>query len=533
MKKYFLLLVFLPLIALSQTKPPIQASIYDSTKTNGYYYCVPFSLSVPVDYSPTQMILDNYFRIIYYRFFGAGGPLGSSTDFKIQPNGKMSYFLLNKFYILDENFKIIDSVSAKNGYSMDPHELRILPNGNYLYLAVKDTTMNLLPYKWFGDNNNEPGLPNATVKTAVIQELNSKKELVFEWVSTYPGRFKFGDVDSVWLNIKPNVDWTHSNALDVDTDGNILLSTRHFNEITKINRTTGEIMWRFGGKNNQFIFANDTIGFTGQHFIRRIANGNVTLFDNGAFTDPPVARALEYQLDEKNKIATLKWQYIKDSKVSSTAMGSVQRLENGNTLINYGFIPSSHPNFILLDNDSKPIAEVKLPPTYASYRLYNYNVLPFKLKRPRISCLKVDGKFYLTTDNHFPTYQWSNGETTQSIEIKSKGTYNVFVPYENGYISSEYFEVENINNPCNSTDIDEETGINEVSIYPNPAVDYIIYNSNSLDFVSNTIKIFNQLGECVLESDLKEASQKVNISELPQGIYIVINNTNVKKFIKY
>ena len=38
----------------------------------------------------------------------------------------------------------------------------------------------------------------------------------------------------------------------------LMISSRHLNEITKISRTTGDIIWRFGGKNNQFTFVNDT-----------------------------------------------------------------------------------------------------------------------------------------------------------------------------------------------------------------------------------------------------------------------------------
>ena len=54
-------------------------------------------------------------------------------------------------------------------------------------------------------------------------------------------------------------DFPHMNAIDVDTDGHILLSSRSTSEITKINRDTGEIIWRFGGVNNQFTFANDPL----------------------------------------------------------------------------------------------------------------------------------------------------------------------------------------------------------------------------------------------------------------------------------
>ena len=50
-------------------------------------------------------------------------------------------------------------------------------------------------------------------------------------------------------------------------DGNLLLSCRHLDEVIKINKNTGNIMWRLGGeasKNNEFTFLNDTTdGFVG------------------------------------------------------------------------------------------------------------------------------------------------------------------------------------------------------------------------------------------------------------------------------
>ncbi|GIT32243.1 MAG: hypothetical protein Ct9H300mP2_3220 [Candidatus Neomarinimicrobiota bacterium] len=43
------------------------------------------------------------------------------------------------------------------------------------------------------------------------------------------------------------IDYVHANAIELDNDGNILLSCRHMDEITKINHQTGEIIWRLGG----------------------------------------------------------------------------------------------------------------------------------------------------------------------------------------------------------------------------------------------------------------------------------------------
>lgn len=57
-----------------------------------------------------------------------------------------------------------------------------------------------------------------------------------------------GDLASIPIN------WSHGNALDLDTDGNLLVSFRNLSEVVKIDTRTGRVMWRLGGARNQFAF---------------------------------------------------------------------------------------------------------------------------------------------------------------------------------------------------------------------------------------------------------------------------------------
>ena len=97
-------------------------------------------------------------------------------------------------------------------------------------------------------------------------------------------------------------------------------------------------MWRWGGRDNEFTFINDSAKFLTQHDIRRLSNGHVTLFDNGRGEIPVhPAAAKEYILDENAKTATLVWKHVNDSTSHSGAgLGNVQRYANGNTLVSYG-----------------------------------------------------------------------------------------------------------------------------------------------------------------------------------------------------
>ncbi|MEJ2196259.1 MAG: aryl-sulfate sulfotransferase [Ignavibacteriaceae bacterium] len=169
------------------------------------------------------------------------------------------------------------------------------------------------------------------------------------------------------------MDYVHANALEVDLDGNILISSRHLDEITKIDRQTGKTIWRWGGEyceNNEFTFINDSIGFSHQHFIKKLSNGNITLFDNGNLHSPQFSRVAEYQLDEVNKFATLIWEYRNDPETFSGAMGSVNRLDNHNTIIGWG--SNSLPAISEVKPDGEVVLFLSLPDTIYNYRGYKF-----------------------------------------------------------------------------------------------------------------------------------------------------------------
>jgi hypothetical protein len=131
-------------------------------------------------------------------------------------------------------------------------------------------------------------------------------------------------------------DYDHPNSLGFDRDGNYIVSFRHLGQIMKLNFTTGDIMWRLGGAQNQFTFVNDPLnGFSAQHSARIMSNGNLLLYDNGTRHNPPESRAVEYALDTTAKTATLVWQFRHSPIIYTPYVGLVQRLANGNTVVAY------------------------------------------------------------------------------------------------------------------------------------------------------------------------------------------------------
>lgn len=128
--------------------------------------------------------------------------------------------------------------------------------------------------------------------------------------------------------------------------------------------------WVFkGGKNNQFAFIDDSIGFSYQHAARSIGEGRLTLFDNGNMRAPQFSRAVEYAIDEGAKTATLVWEFRRVPSVFGFALGYVQRLPNGNTLIGWG---STAPAATEVRPDGEVVFELSMPAGMFSYRAFRF-----------------------------------------------------------------------------------------------------------------------------------------------------------------
>jgi hypothetical protein len=267
------------------------------------------------------------------------------NDFKVNDNNKITFYDLetNGWMVMDSLKNIVDSVYCVNGYVADSHDFLALENGHYIMFAY-----DLQPYAM--DTVVEGGDPEAIVEGLVIQEVDADHNLVFEWKSW--DHFHITDNQYLPLNL-PTLTFIHANAIDVDDDGHLLLSSRNLDEITKINRTTGEIIWRWGGTQSDITFVND-YPFTYQHSISSLGDNRYLLFDNGNYSSlytgvDNVSRAVEYELDPINMTATKVWEFVHPDSLFCPTQSSVQRLPNGNTLIDFGNLSLSNLGAILTE----------------------------------------------------------------------------------------------------------------------------------------------------------------------------------------
>jgi hypothetical protein len=523
--------VFFPLPGNSQNLPPLTVVIHDSSATQGCFFLSPYTNGFYSGYDRSHQILDQYGRIIYYQIV-TGNNQNPTIDFKLQSDGRISYFNTNseKWFLMDSTFIVVDSIRCVNFVS-NQHDMQILPNHHYLMFADEMRIMDLSSYHWFGVNHNAAGSATAQVIGVVIQEFDEDKNLVWEWKGH--DHYDFSDADSIWFSNPNKVDWTHANAVEQDKDGNILLSLRHFDEITKINHSTGDIIWRLGGKRNQFFFSNDPIRFTGQHDIRRVTDTSISFFDNGQYTHPAVCRGVEYALDESSKVATLVWQYIYDSSMYSLACGNHQFVENGNHLVDFGFCNGNNPWMALVKADKSEVLDMSFPNNFISYRAFNYVTLPWQLHRPAVDCRKIGDNYYLEAETGHASYKWSTGETTSSIQIPGSGVYWVFVPYGLGYICSERIAITNPDDPCliTATLPPAVQLVSGFTCVPNPASDHVRILFDLPCDTRVSINLATLLGTQIrmpVAGDYPAGSHEVlmDVSSLNKGAYILTMRTN-------
>ncbi|HLP18493.1 MAG TPA: aryl-sulfate sulfotransferase [Bacteroidota bacterium] len=305
-------------------------------------------------------IYDNAGRPVAYKKVSS-----ACTDFKLQRNGLLTYYdyEARKYFVLDSALHPIESYAAQHGFSTDEHDIQFLENGNVLLIGydIRQYDMSRIV---------DSGSANADVIVNVVQEIDPYKRVVFEW-KAYE-HYQFADVGPA-VNLRDqSFRFTHINSVDLDRDGGLIVSARHLNEISKIDRTTGAFIWRLGGKKNQFTFIGDSAGFSGQHSARVLPNGNLLIFDNGVSRIPAFSRAVEYHLDTIRMTAECVWSYRASPDIASEFWGNAQRLGNGNTFISWGHASVAATE---VDQAGQTVFEMSFPSNVFSYRIFRY---PFK-----------------------------------------------------------------------------------------------------------------------------------------------------------
>jgi Arylsulfotransferase (ASST)/IPT/TIG domain len=250
---------------------------------------------------------------------------------------------------------------------LDFHELLALPDGNYLLIATPLRPGLDLRALGFGRDQ--------TIVDCVVEEVTAGGTPAWRWrASDHMSVGESVHPDPVVVNRQRAYDVFHCNSIDRDPQtGDLLLSMRGTDAVYRLNRATGQVLWKLGGNSvvrkgeQHFIVKNDPQrSFYGQHDARFQPNNGISLFDNHTW-HVGAARGVEYHIDAKAGTASLAWEYRNPDDGHSNATGAFRRYAQGSdNLIAWGFKPNTL--FTEVDADGKVLLNVALPNGDWAYR---------------------------------------------------------------------------------------------------------------------------------------------------------------------
>jgi hypothetical protein len=275
------------------------------------------------------LILDNRGQVVWFLPVDARGV----TDFRAQTyRGKpvLTWWRgrsenrkrKGRYSIYDNHYRFVTHVRPANGIAGDMHEFSITKRNTAL-ITLSHTVR----------------VKHRKVLEGAFQEIDIKTgRVLFEWHSI--GHVAL--VESYYRLPKDpgkTFDYFHINAIEIDRDGNWLVSARNTHTIYKLHRRTGKVIWRLGGKRSDFALGRG-VRFGWQHDARRQPNGTLTLFDNSAAPRlRKQSRGLVLGLDERKMRADVIRSFVHTPPITSIDQANMQKLPNGNYFIGWGHEP--------------------------------------------------------------------------------------------------------------------------------------------------------------------------------------------------
>jgi len=303
--------------------------------------------------------------------------------------------------ILAASYREIARFTAGGGRQSDLHEFVLTPHGTALVTSYETRYLDTRP--WGGESAGK-------VIGGVVQELDLPSgRVLFEWRS-----LDHVGLDESYQSPGRNFfDYFHVNSIELDGEGDLIVSARNTWAVYKISRKTHEIVWRLGGKKSDFKMGKGTV-FAWQHDARIHKGGRViSVFDDASFPQvEPQSRGLLIGLDYEQKTATLIQKFThRPGRLISKFMGNVQVLDNDNVLVGWGgapFVTEFAP-------DGSIVFDAKLPEGGQNYRAFRFPWVGRPARPPRAAI--VSGQVYATWNGATEVSSWQlwSGRTAGSL----------------------------------------------------------------------------------------------------------------------
>jgi hypothetical protein len=282
------------------------------------------------------MIFDNVGEPLWFRPMNEGI---LATDLNVQTykgrglltwweGREVQYYGQGEAVILDSSYRELTRVRAAGGRKMDLHEFVLTPEGTALFTCF--------PRMVNVDLSSIGGDRDATVVESVFQEVDVRSgRLLLEWRS-----LDHISPEESYEQVGNPYDYLHLNSIRVTPDGNLLVSGRGTWSVYKLDRRSGAVIWRLGGKRSDFAMARGA-QFAYQHHAVPVGRGEMSIFDNGSdglHSPEEQSRAILVEFDEARRTARLGQSYTHPAAFLAASMGSVH-LGGGRVLVGWGSGP--------------------------------------------------------------------------------------------------------------------------------------------------------------------------------------------------
>ena len=384
------------------TRPDIDAPRYDVTVYNpdalapGYFFVTPYQKVEQTERDGNWVgphIYDQTGELIW-----SGAPLAQGFSIfgmkKTAFNGAddMLSMIYRKEFgaIINSSYQIHERVHVEEGFDLNMHEFNVVDNGTRILTmrtAVKDQDISI-PATDTKKGYDGP----CKIRYVGFEERDADTlEVTFSWMSE--DRLWLEDTmydDGPWKRFctEPSGwDYIHCNSIDKFSDGDFLLACRHSDTVYKISHRTGEIVWRLGGKSNDFDWADrkhdddladyETVQFRGQHDVKVFESAPnyaiISMLDNAwrpgrNKKSGDFSRGLLIQVKTNQDRAKILQEYPHPQRELIQGRGSMQVLPNGNAFCGF-----THNSYVAeYAHDGTVLMEAQLRPEMKSYRGYKF-----------------------------------------------------------------------------------------------------------------------------------------------------------------
>ena len=337
------------------------------------------------------MIFDNRGRLVWFRPLNTRGV----TDLRVQryrgrpvltwwqarptgaTHGSASY------RIADTSYRTLAVVRPGNGAVADPHEFLLTSRGTAWMTTFRGARLS-------GRHVIEGGVQELDLRTGRV---------LFDW----------GSVDHVALAESyskpprdPSVlyDYFHVNSIDIDTDGNLLVSARNTHTVYKIDRRTGRILWRLGGKRSSYSLGPG-VRFAWQHDARRQPDRTISVFDNGASPRRhDQSRVIFLHLNRDTLKARLVRKVLHRPPILAINQGNAQRLANGDLIVGWGHAPYVTE----YDRRGRVVLDLRFGRRADTYRVFRFPWIGRPRTRPAAAVYR--GRVYVSWNGATEVARW-------------------------------------------------------------------------------------------------------------------------------